>query len=372
MNKLIYTVAVIMYFLASILAQTFGQEPSRKTKTLTLKDYDINQFISSSDSTPENIMKLDNNREIILACVKGKTREQLQTEGIEFVESQIKLLKTWRILQEDNDTLKTSFPILGENEINRLRNYSAAVVPTISQQLRPDILRFIEALDSIGRADNVYTIFFSYVLDDLVWDRFQEKGLLEERIITAETPFWAGEIWAIYPPRGFSMGTNSISDQGIEFKVNWTKKAIPQMMPFVADWKNFSRLFEDYCKLGRVEDKLAKAVFAPFDLFDNSGQFTVPVIIETENNLLYKISSNISEMVSSAVPNVLDLVELTKTFNFRDNRQTLIIIYHELMWDLMDQWANEGLLKKPFAFTNPEKADPSDIGDLVFIVRTPN
>ncbi|NIQ06539.1 MAG: hypothetical protein GWO20_12670, partial [Candidatus Korarchaeota archaeon] len=195
MKKFIDALAVILCFLALLVVQALAQQLPADATTLSLKDYDISQFITSSGSTPNNIIKLDNNEEIILACVKGKTREQLQADGIEFVESQIKLLKTWRVLHEDNDILKTSFPILGTNETTQLRDHSVAAVPAISQQLRPDILRFIAVLDSIGRADNAYTILFSYVLDDLVWDRFEEKGLLRKREITTKMPFWAGVIW---------------------------------------------------------------------------------------------------------------------------------------------------------------------------------
>lgn len=72
------------------------------------------------------------------------------------------------------------------------------------------------------------------------------------------------------------------------------------------------------------------------------------------------------------MPNNFNLAALRKTFNFRDNQQVLVIIYHELMWDLMDHWENKGLLKKPVDFTDTGKAEPSAIGDLVFIVRTSN
>lgn len=372
MNKFIGTPAAILCFLTSIFTHTFCRQPIPEINTLTFKDYRLIQFISSSGSTPQNIINLDNNGEIILACVNGKTREQLQTMGIQFVESQIKLLKTWRVLREENDVLKTSFPILDADAASRLRNYSASAVPSIDQKLRSGIMRFVAILDSIGRSENSYSILFSYILDDLVWNRFQEKGFLNDREITAEMPFWAGEIWAIYPPRDFSMGTNTVSDKGIELKVNWTEKAIPKMTPFVADWKNFARLFDDYVEKGRVENEEAKAVFSPFDLFDASGYFTVPIIVESKDNSLYSASIRIAEQVANEVPSLFDFSALTKSFNFRDNQQTLVIIYHELMWDLMDHWGNEGLISKPIAFLNPEKANPSDIGALVFIVRNSN
>ena len=48
-----------------------------------------------------------------------------------------------------------------------------------------------------------------------------------------------------------------------------------------------------------------------------------------------------------------------------------MIAYHEVMWDLMDRLEGEGIVQKPLAFADPDKAKPADIGELVFIVRKP-
>ena len=109
-------------------------------------------------------------------------------------------------------------------------------------------------------------------------------------MITAEEPLWAGEVWAVYPPRDFSMGTNSVSDKGVSLKVNWTERAIPKMGPFVADIKTFLRMFDDYVGKGRVEDAEAVKVFGPFGLFDGTGHFTVPVITAKRGDPLYDLS----------------------------------------------------------------------------------
>lgn len=245
-------------------------------------------------------------------------------------------------------------------------------MPALSSQLEPDIRKLVALLDHGGRKRNAYTILFSYILDDLVWDKLSDRKRIGPRKLTAEVPLWAGELWAVYPPRSFSMGTNSVSDKGISLKVNWTERAIPKMGPFVADIKTFLRMFDDYVEKGRVEDGDAVRVFGPFALFDGTGHFTVPIITAKHGDPLYDLSDGIAQRVAQELPALLDLGALSKQFGFRDSKQALVIAYHEVMWDLMDHLEGEGIVQKPAAFADPDKARPTDIGDLVFIVRKPD
>lgn len=364
-KTLVRTLLISCFILGNaVLAQEVG-----KPQSVTFESYDFSQFISSAGQSPQQIIKLDNNGEILLACMGGKTREQLKAAGIKFAESQLELFKTLRLLEENETVLKTAFPILNAQMSQRLRKASQAAVPAMSRQLEPNVLKLAAILDQNGRKKNTYTILFSYILDNLVWDKFKERHLLEPRVITAEMPFWAGEVWATYPPRTFAMGTNTISDQGVSLHVNWTERTIPKMAPFVADFKTFLQMFRDYVKLGRVENAQAIKVFAPYDLFDQTGRFTVPVISAESSDPLHQLSEELARQVAEKLPALLDLNSLTKEFGFRDNKQTLVIIYHEWMWDLMDHLESKGIVQKPVAFAAPERAKPSDIADLVFIVR---
>lgn len=372
MNSKIVRFLFILSFTVLFSFRTFAQQPDIVNENREFSDYRVIQYISGTGPGPKNIMDLDNNGDILLACISGKTNEQLRAEGIEFAESQIQLLKSYRLLRKDGGILQTTFPIIDEDKTQRLRKYTKAIAFKLTESLRLDVAKLTGLLKSIHRENNTYSILFSYVIDGLIWTRFSEKGLTKEREITTETPFWDGEVWAIYPPRDFSSGTNSISDQGISLNVNWSEQTIPKMKPFVSDWKNLLKMFEDYVEKGKVEDQNAIEVFAPFNLFDSSGCFTIPIIEEKEGNPLYDISSSISEILSGRVTELVDLGELQESFGFRDEEQTLIIVYHELMWDLIDNLEETGLIKKPVAFADPEKAKPEDIADLIFIVKGNN
>ncbi len=354
---------------AAMLVPTYEALGQQTAASPRFKEYEFNQYITSTALAPSNILRLDSNGDIALAARTETTRARLKTLGIPFSESQIALLKTFRLLEEKEDTLRTSFPILGPKETQQLRQQVAAIAPALARRLEPQVRELQNELSRTGRERNAYSIIFSYVLDGLVWDEFAKRQMVHRREITVESPLWSGEVWALYPPRVFSAGTNSMCDQGVCLKVTWTKDAIPQMLPFVADIPRLERMLDDYRKGGIVKDERTRQVFGPFDLFDESGRLTIPVIDEKMSNDLYRSASAIAVGVATQVAVLLNLGGLAHEFEFSDNEQALVIAYHELMWDVMDQLEQRGLATKPTAFAAPKRAKPADIAALVFVVR---
>ena len=86
-------------------------------------------------------------------------------------------------------------------------------------------------------------------------------------------------------------------------------------------------------------------------------------------NPLYNLCLRIATKTTELVVETMDLDEITERFDFRDKKQTMVIIYHELMWDMLDDLEKQGIIQKPIAFSDPENAEAKDIADLVFIVR---
>lgn len=347
--------------------KTSAQESDSYTNAL--KKYDIIQYAVFSGYGPQNIMLLDNNGDILFTCRKGIPNEILKSSGIAKTQSQLVLLETWRLLSSNDDTLKTLIPILDSTETHDLRAFTKHVAASVCDSTIALVRALKDHLDEIKRSRNAYSVVFSYVVDGLVWRYLEGEKLLTPRIVNAENPIWAGEVWALHRPRTFSCGTNSIRDHGISMNVNWTDASISKMLPFVADFKNFGRMFEDYYTSGKVMDTTAKRIFSPFNLYDRNGEFTIPIITEANSNRLYAVSVELTERIAQAVLKTVNVASLGAKYNFRDAQQTLIIVYHEIMWDLMDAYENKGLLKKPLAFADPGHTRSSDISDLVFIVR---
>jgi len=64
----------------------------------------------------------------------------------------------------------------------------------------------------------------------------------------------------------------------------------------------------------------------------------------------------------------IDLDGIQTQLNLPDKEITLLIVYHELIWDMLKYLETQGLTQKPEAFAFPGRAQAKDMGDLMFLV----
>lgn len=341
-------------------AMLFGQ--------LSAQTYDYTCYCATTRSTPDSIVRLDNNEQLLQALAQPQTLDQLKAAGLGFNQSQIQLLLDWRLLKEDGDLYQTAFPLLDPGKTEDLRGRMRRSAEAAETEFAGAVRDVRKILAGRGREKNLYTVLFSYVLDNLVWSEWEDGNVLKPLENTLDDPVWAGTFWATSPKRTFFCGTNSLSDKGYSLKVNWAEKAIPLMAPFVTDWKNQEKLFTEITTQGMVTDPEAKAVFAPFRLFDEAGVPTIPLIVENPDDALYRACRDLGRAVGVRVLNEVKSGAL-KDLLTGDDAQLLVIAYHEWMWEFLDACERKGLIEKPVAFAHPESATSADIGDLVFLVK---
>lgn len=337
--------------------------------TLFSQTYDYNCYCKVTGSTPDNIVQLDNNEKLLQALARPQTLAQLKEGGLAFNQSQIRLLVDWQLLEKKEGVYRTTFPILDAQKTAALRQSMRQLAAAASGQLVDRIATLKGILAKQGREKSAYTIFFSYVLDNLVWEQWKSEKIMKPRQNTVEHPFWSGIFWANTPKREFFCGTNSIADKGYSLKINWAPPAIPLMKPFVTDWKNQMKMFDEFVSQGKVTDPSARAVFKPFRIFDAGGCPTVPVIIESPDDPLYKCCLEFAKIISVKVLEDIKTGNLKNLAGCEDEESALVIAYHEWMWEFLDECEKKGLLEKPLAFAHPEKAVAADIGDLIFLVK---
>jgi hypothetical protein len=357
MNPKSNSILLLVFLILTLCHVSFSQQ------------YDYTCYCATTGSTPDNIVQLDNNEKLLLALQTPQTLSQLKERGFTFSQSQIQLLLDWQLVREKEGIYETAFPILDSARTaslqQRMKEHARATIIEIADK----ISELKSALAISGRAKTVYTLLFSYVLDDLVWRQFENKKVLRPKQTTTEHPFWGGTFWAVTPRRKAFCGTNSISDKGFSLEVNWAPNAIPLMTPFVSDWKDQVKMFDEFVTNGKVTDQQAKAVFGPFGVFDSDGHPTIPVITEDPDDPMYRYCLELAGMVSKRVLHEVGEDDLGDSIGCKDKEQTLVIAYHEWMWEFLDECEADGLIAKPLAFAHPEIATSADIGDLIFLVK---
>ncbi len=357
---------LILFYSSTCLAQELSAEEDYPTD---IQKYELSLMGHSTKISPRAVMQMDNNWEILIACLSEKTKDELKANDISFVDSQLLILNVMRLLDVQEDRLKTVMPILGSKKMKSLRKKMRDLSLKIEPELRSGVDALKIELKKIGRKENVYTILFSYVLDELALDFFYEEGLIESSNPSAEKPFWAGTYWAVYPRREFSCGTDKMESPEISIMLNWSNVLGDKM------WEGFNitnlrLLYNDLIKYGRVVNDELRKKLSSYRIFDSSGNLTVPIIEQKENNQLFQKCKSLALKASQQFLNNVDLKSLIEEYQLYDETKALAVSYHEWMWEYMDYLEENGIVRKPFAFSNPEEAKSSDIGALMFIVKT--
>lgn len=366
-----YTVIILLsvFTVLFVSENTYCQEiECEKNYPSDLEKYSISYYGGGNNIiSPQLVFKADNNWEILLACIEGKTKDDLKEKGIEFCDSQLILLHAMRLLELRGSNLKTMLPILGSVKTHALRRQMRELAVKMDVELRAEIKILTQELRKIGRESNAFTILFSYALDDMPWDFFEEKDLvrpMEEK--SREKPLWAGVYFACYPGRATRCGTNSETRHGLSFKVNWGGAGRKVMKYF--NWLNLKMLLNDYAEDGRITFERLRKGLAETGIFDCEGKLTVPVIKENSADQMYVICCSIADKSARLFLENIDIERLMEEFDFYDKEKATVVTYHEWMWEYMDYLVEKGVVQRPFHFTHPEESSPKDIGALLFVV----
>ncbi len=330
-----------------------------------LKQYDDVCFCNVGLMHPKSLLNLDNNMEIVFACRTGKTLNDLKNLGIDFTKSQMRLLRLADLIQKTDSVYFTQIPILTEENTKQLRANSSRMAQTIIPIIQEDFTRLFALLNSKGLQRNSYSLFFAYVLDGLVWDVLEQNNQMDNRSITEEKPFWDGTFWMLAPRREFSCGTNSMANGPISINVNWSENSIIK----VPSYSRLGELLDDFEANGKITQPEVIRAFVKYDLFDKYGRLKIPVITNHPTDNIYAQSLNIVNKIADYLQNDIDYSTVLSAYANLTKGQKITILYHEIMWDILDVMETNGLIKKPVIFAQPTKAQPADLKDVLFIVK---
>jgi len=311
---------------------------------------------------PSSIVSADNNLQLLLSLKNGLTRKQLDSLKIPYIRSQLLLLESYHLMSKTDGIYKTTIPILDSEQTTQLRKQSLFTANEIYPEIEKECRDFVEYLANQNRLNNAYSILFSYVLDGLIWKQFEKEGIVEEWDTTG---IWSGNYWFLTPKRIFDCGgTNSMTKENFAFKWNWSYSE--KVTDGLWD-KNIETLFP-LAQGNSIPDKEIINEFADYGFFDKDSRLTIPVINEKENNELHLLSLKIIDRLLLTFKAKTDFEQLKTLYKFSNISETVVVFYHEVLFDLMDLLIEKQIIELPTAFKSPEKATLKDAGDLCFIV----
>lgn len=319
-----------------------------------LKSFDLTAFCSYNSFHPSEYLT-DNNWDILCAFVQSGSVEKLDSLGIPYNKSQLRLLEVGDLLMCNNGIYTTKMHIFGKRETQQIRRQSKEFADSIFPTIEPKIRRLVNAFDEAGYSKQVYSLIFSYLLDNYIWgDEFLSSPRSCEDHGT-----WSGAYWAMFESRGHDkIGTNGFGP----VKQNWTENlgywmSVPKIMAFAREVSaNGGKCIENQEVIDAVSG---------WGLTDENGNMLIPVMRRHNNDKIDQLCRSIATDLSNAVKNYC--ISWSKAHNIASQQLSQVIFYHEVMWDLLDTLESKGIITMP-AILKGEEVGKEHFGDICFIV----
>lgn len=337
---------IVKYFISTLLCLSCIHQTTAQTKKL--KDWDATAFCSYTRYHPFNYINADNNWEILQALQIPATREQLDSLGIKTTDSQMMLLRIEGLLElQEEGRWKSLLPLLDSIQTVKTRTYSLEIATGIYSKIKTDCSTFVKSLQKQNLGENAYSILFSYILDGIAWEKLNSF----EDLKNAAT--WSGECWAFYYHRTFSCGTNTYYK---EFNVNWTRNQ-PEFINKELNTQTFIKpLIDEYDQQGKItSDELFNKALS-LGIVHNDGTLRIPVINSKDKTSEFnRYADKITDTIVHHLKDSDIIPHFQQQFNISNEKLACTILYHEIIWDLMDLLTKDEIVTLPSVWVTGDK-----------------
>jgi hypothetical protein len=363
------TTRFVVYILTFLVISSFVFVSSKdfskdKRKLSTLDEFDLvarGKMSQTRGMRPAQIARMDNNGEILFACVEPKTVEQLISIGIEFQRSQMELLLDWNLLEYDrkNKTYRTTIHVYGAEKAAAIRRHVKAGVKQLADALDGDLASLRDHLAEIDKEKSMFAILYAYVLHSYAMNQFG-KEIYQKPQLSEENPFWNGYVWAIYPIKKFPTSVFFMPVEGNQFFFV-SAAGVPRL-----DFKQINGFVKDVSSDNKIDDLELKKSLSAFDLCDNTGKLSIPIF---ERDWPTKLE----EMAKTVYAKTIELADSEKMkdiLGMETQAQAAMFLHYEIRYAFLDYVLEKKLIKAPIDFKNRDNNSPTDMKNLVFWIKT--
>ena len=318
------------------------------------KSFDTSAFCSYQTFHPSEYLT-DNNWDILCAFVEPGRTHKLDSLGLPYNKSQLRLLEVGGLISSDNGVYSTKMPIFGRKETQTIRQQSKVFADSIFPIIESEIKQLITDFEKAGYAKQTYSLIFSYLLDTYIWD--DEKLPSQDNCEDHGT--WSGAYWAMYEPRSHvKIGTNGFGP----VHQNWTNE--------LGYWLKTSSLLAFAKEVNKtkglaIENKELINAIDGWGLTDKNGNILIPIMHVGNNDNIDILCNSITKQLSEAVKSYCHT--WSAEHNISSEKMGQIIFYHEVMWDLLDILESKGMITMP-PILQGEEVGKEHFGDICFIV----
>jgi len=287
-----------------------------------LSEWSLHCYCLGARTNPKSVVALDNNGVILHQAVEGVTLEALGERGVSVTESQLQLLERFRLLERDDRSIRTRFPVLFPDAIGELRDRVGKTVAPVIDGMSTRAKSIESLLGEQGLSASLGAVVFGHALDGELWDVLRDKGGVPETSPTVEEPNWRGSFWAAYPGRALSAGTNERRQGPATLVMVWDERTVEHL-----------RQFEDDPTIGSA----LAAIESEETSLPVTGQRAIPVIRRSVSDPVHRSCRKLAEVVATAIPSRGDCRQMLSAVGVAASMSdATVIIAHEVIWESLE------------------------------------
>ena len=187
---------------------------------------------------------------------------------------------------------------------------------------------------------------FGYALDGLLWDELAKRNALPDTALDLDHPIWKGAFWAIYPERPGTPGTNEEALGDKTLVSVWTDHTAGQLKSFVQ---------------GIGAHAGAHAEFS-----STSGIVKIPLIKNIAGDAIHDHAQRIASATAAALLDSEEGREILGSIPRASRQQAVVIVAHELIWDVIEQLVENKTIPAPDALGTKEPSN-SQLQKLIYL-----
>ena len=215
-----------------------------------------------------------------------------------------------------------------------------------------DFVSLVNAIKEMGFENNALSLVFSYLLDG----RMRTKLVLFEDINNHAG--WSGCYWVLYEPRkDLKFGTNGFGDMNL-ILTYLDSEVSPSS-------KTMDDSADEISKYGKIKNPQLISKLTTYGLTDNNGDIQFPIIKKQQDNF-HQIVDKLVDSISSELKN--NCSNVATQYDIHDEKTAMVILYHEVMWYLMDNLIQDKVLHIPAVFKDAEK-NKQRLNEVVFFIE---
>jgi hypothetical protein len=364
MSKHIFSTVLAVCLAVLLYHPGFGRDSQEsRANPSTLNEYDLvlrGKMSQNRGARPIQIARMDNNGEILLACLEPKTTDEMISNGMKFLQSQLELLVDWDLLEYDrkNKTYKTTIHVYGVDKSFAIRQQVGTAVKQLEDTLNPDILLLKRHLEETENEKSLFAVLYAYVLHSYSMEQFGDE-IYRKPQLSEEHPFWNGYAWAIYPVKKFKTAVTALPVEGNQLFVV-SAAAVPRL-----DFRQIIAFVKDIAADNRVDNPEVKKSLSDFDLFDDRGNLTIPIFKSDWSAKL----KNMAKKVYTQTTELAESIEMKDILDMETQAQAAMFLHYEIRYSYLDLLLEKGTIPAPIDFENAANNSLSDVKNLVFLMR---